>query len=191
MKTKIVSTIVYLSITFSSFGQYRMVEGEIGFGLPLYRAELQGETNATFLPSSIFGELGFNIPGSHFSPGVQIYIGGWEVDIPDYLGTSDDLTVRRGLRSIMPVFDYNFNEIKNFIRPFAGFGIGYAQLEYETIWTHVDNDSNGKIIFAPRIGVEFWSRARLTLSYHMTTIKDFNSLNLNIGFVFGGGKIKE
>ena len=180
MKTRVILIVAFFSITFSSFGQYRMVEGEIGFGLPLYRSKLQDETNAIFAPSAIFGELRFNIPGSHFSPGVHIYIGGWEVN------TSDNSTRKRNINAIMFVCDYNFNEIKNFIRPFTGFGIGNAQLFDGSLstWT------SGKFIISPRIGVEFWNRARLTLLYHITQ-KDYGSLNLNIGFVFGGGKIKE
>jgi hypothetical protein len=80
--------------------------------------------------------------------------------------------------SLNTVFDYNFNEIKGVIMPFAGSGVGFVDLNGSAI-----------LFVSPRIGFEVWNRLRFSLGYNLTS-RLYSGFVVKLGFVFGGGKQK-
>jgi hypothetical protein len=99
----------------------------------------------------LYGELRFNIPNSHLSIGNQLYITSWTVT------GYETSKVKYSTVAFNAIFDYNFNEIKGILLPFAGSGIGLANLDKSSIF-----------YVSPRIGVEVWNRLRFSFGYNLT-----------------------
>lgn len=78
--------------------------------------------------------------------------------------------------------DYNFRKGSR-ISPFVG---AVAGASFRDALNDVLYPSSGTSpIFAPRAGIEFWNRWRLTYTLGFTH-RGFNNQELSIGFVFGG-----
>jgi hypothetical protein len=172
---KVLLLIVFISaysILFAQKQQYKLVEGELGISMPFGMRKIYGEQTIDRYPG-LYGELRFNIPNRHLSIGNQVYITSWEVTGYEMYKTRYSTTVL-----FNTIFDYNFNEIKGFILPFAGAGIGMANI----------NDY-AKLYISSRIGLEFWNRARFSIGYNLTNIAG-SSFVCKLGFVVGGGKQK-
>ncbi|MDR1182392.1 MAG: hypothetical protein LBL13_10495 [Bacteroidales bacterium] len=163
--------IVIYSAVFAQKQQYKLVEGELGLSMPFGMPATYGEESLEISPG-LYGEIRFNIPNRHLSVGAQLYITGWTVT------GYDTYTSKRNTIALNTVFDYNFNEIKGFLLPFAGFGIGLANL----------NESS-ELYISPRIGVEVWNRLRFSFGYNFTAYS-YSGFVVKLGFVVGGGKKK-
>jgi hypothetical protein len=170
---KIALFMVFISI-YSSLSaqtqQYRLVEGEFGVSLPFGMPKVYEEQSIDIYPG-LYGEIRFNIPNRHLSIGTQLYITSWDIIA---LG----MTQNHHTSAFTTVFDYNFNEIKGFLLPFIGSGIGLASLDETAI-----------LYISPRIGVEVWNRVRFSFGYNLTD-SSYSSFVCKLGFVFGGGKRK-
>lgn len=92
--------------------------------------------------------------------------------------------------------DYNFRKCKH-ISFFAGLGAGIALIQNGKSLkrpdpesaTYIDGAEGNSFCIMPRIGMEFWDRIRLTLSYKYED-KANRHLGLYLGFVIGGGNKK-
>jgi hypothetical protein len=151
--------------------QYKLVEGELGVSMPFGMSATYGEETRELYPG-LYGEIRFNIPDRHLSIGTQLYVTGWTVT------GYETFTSKRNTVALNTVFDYNFNEIKGFLLPFAGSGIGLANL----------NESS-ELYISPRIGVELWNRLRFSFGYNWT-VRSYDGFVVKLGFVVGGGKKK-
>jgi hypothetical protein len=171
---KILLFIVFISIysiVFAQKQQYRFVEGELGVSMPFGIPQVYGEQTTKLYPG-LYGELRFNIPNRHLSIGTQLYLAGWEI-------TGYDIYKRKcNTVALNTVFDYNFNEIKGIIMPFAGSGIGLADL-----------NRSSTLFVSPRIGFEVWNRIRFSFGYNLTD-RSYSGFVVKLGFVIGGGKKK-
>jgi hypothetical protein len=162
--------IVIYSAAFAQKQQYRLVEGELGVSMPFGIPATYSEQSMEISPG-LYGEIRFNIPDRHLSIGTQLYLAGWTVK-------GYDVSNKRNTVALNTVFDYNFSEIKGFLLPFAGSGIGLASL----------NESS-KLYISPRIGVEVWNRLRFSFGYNITN-RLYSGFVVKLGFVAGGGKKK-
>jgi hypothetical protein len=151
--------------------QYKFAEGEFGVSMPFGMSAIYGEESREIYPG-LYGEIRFNIPNRHLSIGAQLYLAGWT--ITGY----DTYVSKRNTVALNTVFDYNFNEIKGFLLPFVGSGIGLANL----------NESS-ELYISPRIGVEVWNRVRFSFGYNYTA-RSYDGFVVKLGFVVGGGKKK-
>ena len=159
------------STVFAQKQQYKLVEGELGVSMPFGIPHVYGEQSMEIYPG-LYGELRFNIPDRHLSIGTQLYITGWTVTGYD---THEN---KYNTIALNTVFDYNFNEIKGFILPFIGSGIGLANL-----------NEDSELYISPRIGVEVWNRIRFSFGYNLTA-RSYSGFVCKLGFVIGGGKKK-
>lgn len=92
--------------------------------------------------------------------------------------------------------DYNFRKYKNFTF-FAGIGTGIGFIQNgeslkrphpdQSLYT--DGAEDRTFCIMPRIGLEFWDRIRLTLSYKLED-KANRHFGIHLGFVIGGGNKK-
>jgi hypothetical protein len=162
--------ILFCSTAFAQKQQYRLVEGELGVSMPFGIPDVFGEQTEDIYPG-LYGELRFNIPNRHLSIGTQLYLAGWEI-------TGYGRKYEYHTLAFNTVFDYNFNEIKGIFLPFAGSGIGLANLDGSSI-----------LFISPRIGVEVWNRIRFSFGYNLTAYS-YKGFVVKLGLVFGGGKKK-
>jgi hypothetical protein len=163
--------ILIYSAVFAQKQQYRLVEGDVGASMPFGMPAIYGEQTVDIYPG-LYGELRFNIPNRHLSVGTQLYLTGWTVTGYEVYTSNCHTTVFNA------VFDYNFNEIKGFLLPFAGSGIGMASL-----------NGDASLYISPRIGIEAWNRIRFSFGYNLTS-GPYKGFVVKLGFVFGGGKKK-
>jgi hypothetical protein len=174
MMKKIILSIIFIlaySIIFAQKQEYKLVEGEFGVSMPFGIPKVYGEQTQELYPG-LFAEIRFNIPNRHLSIGNQLYLAGWTVT--GYEVFKD----KYNIVALNTVFDYNFNEIKGIIMPFAGSGIGLADL-----------NSASTLFISPRIGFEVWNRLRFSFGYNLTA-RSYSGFVVKLGFVFGGGKRK-
>jgi hypothetical protein len=175
--------ILIYSATFAQKQQYKLVEGELGGAMPFgwTTTPLPTGVQSKGLGYGLYGELRFNLPNRHLSIGTQVcfWFAGTIVTVTDYS------TARYNSRECIAqgtVVDYNFNEIKGFLLPFVGSGIGLASVS--------DNDdASARPYISPRIGVEVWNRLRFSFGYNLTHY-EYSGFIIKLGFVFGGGKKK-
>jgi hypothetical protein len=166
-----ISFILIYSTAFAQKQQYKLVEGELGVSMPFGIPHVYGEQSTEIYPG-LYGELRFNIPNRHLSVGTQLYIIGWTV-------TGYEVYEEKyNTIALNTVFDYNFNEIKGFLLPFIGSGIGLADLNRLSV-----------LYISPRIGIEAWNRIRFSFGYNLTN-RSYSGFVVKLGFVVGGGKKK-
>ncbi len=152
-------------------------EGEVGVG-GIFESDgyYRGNTVPGF---SIFIEGRHNFRNSAMSIGLQGFFGQWDrKDLP--IADAGPGPFNERLRPLMVTIygDYNFRRWKN-VSLFAGGGVGGAYFTGHS-WS-----SNRYILFSPRIGVELFSRFRLTVDLK-TTVSDYTFFGINAGYVFGG-----
>jgi hypothetical protein len=163
--------ISFYSIIFAQKQEYRLVEGEFGVSMPFGIPKVYNKQTQELYPG-LYSEMRFNIPTRHLSAGIQLYVAGWTVTGHEMFESKYNTV------TLNTVFDYNFNEIKGIIMPFAGSGIGFADL-----------NSKATLFISPRIGFEVWNRLRFSLGYNLTA-RSYSGFVVKLGFVFGGGKLK-
>ena len=90
----------------------------------------------------------------------------------------------------LAVADLNILRSKGF-SIFAGVGVGYGMLinDFKNVKHIKDVDKLGCFCVMPRVGIEIAHHFRASL-YYKQLKKEQNHFGVNIGIVFGGGKIK-
>lgn len=90
----------------------------------------------------------------------------------------------------LAVADVNFLRTKG-VSFFVGVGVGYGMLisDFQKVSQIKDIDKLGCFCVMPRAGLEIAHHVRATL-YYKQLKKGQNHYGLNVGVVFGGGKIK-
>ena len=102
--------------------------------------------------------------------------------------------------NLLALADYNINRGDK-VSFFCGVGVGFAGFELSapsdvvpSIYHLTNRTFVGKksasFCFMPRVGVEFFNRLRLSVEYKIEE-KANSNIAFNIGFAFGGGKIKD
>ncbi|MDR2911824.1 MAG: hypothetical protein LBV38_00770 [Alistipes sp.] len=135
----------------------------------------------------LFLELRHNIPDTPFDVGIQGSLNQFDRDNLVIEGRSGS-SVHIMPRLAVVYGDYNLRKWRR-VSLFGGVGLGYANIFTQT---HVPgylvyNSSHEKFLaFSPRIGAEFFNRARLTLDCKIVS-KNYSFLWASLGFVFGGG----
>ncbi|MDR3246970.1 MAG: hypothetical protein LBT50_11150 [Prevotellaceae bacterium] len=166
---RITLLIVFISLYSCLFAQqYKRVEGEIGLSLPFGIPKVYSKQSLEISPGAYL-EIRFNIPNSHLSIGSQFYATSWIVK-------ANDQKEKYHTYAMSTVFDYNFKEIKGFLLPFAGSGIGFGNL-----------NNSSELFVSPRIGIECWNRVRFSFGYNLTS-SSHSGFVCKLGFVIGGGK---
>ncbi len=95
--------------------------------------------------------------------------------------------------STMTFLDYNYRR-NRYITPFAGLGVGVAEIDhyfphaYEDGSIQDDKSFTRSAILCPRFGFKFCNYGRLTLDYRWMD-KRYSYFSLNLGVVFGGKHI--
>jgi hypothetical protein len=149
----------------------------------------------------IIGGYGLN----KFDPLTGIYVAARYnyADVPFDLGmeyTDNDFYNRKGdyyfkSQNLKVMSNYNFYKWKNFT-PFVGLGAGLAWITlHDEFYKGQANYGEGQgYIVSPRIGVEAFEHARLTLEYDFYPgigyqyFKYSHHLEIKLGIAFGGGK---
>ncbi len=78
---------------------------------------------------------------------------------------------------------------------FAGLGLGIGYIDDETLplyhdysddeWSDNETAAFNQFLFSPRAGIELWDRLRLSVDWRFMSRKEYSTMGLNIGFMFG------
>ncbi len=159
------------------YGNVRRFEGEAAIGI-IFEAE-RGYGKAPGFSGLIEGR--WNIPGSRWDLGAQLFAGRWK----KHYGPIADGGPNPYIETMKPLTftifgDYNFRQGRD-VSIFVGHGPGLTYL--------MDNGPfrmNRYLAFSTRAGVELRRRYRLTFDYKIIGDKA-RIFGIGAGYVFGGG----
>lgn len=161
------------------------VEGELRTGFTYPLAAVDGYQNLLHF-GMVGAELRYNFRNLPMDAGVEmIYTMACRQSLVD---ENDKLPLR--IWTISLTGDYNFNQSEPFSW-FAGVGIGPAQrLVTSPFFGYYEDIPIVGAVFSPRVGIELWNQLRIMLCAHITS-RDFNSLEVSVGYAVGGRPRKE
>lgn len=133
----------------------------------------------------------FNLNSSPFDIGIQFAIGQF---------SRSDGVHSYGVRYVPSMIcscDYNFRISKAFT-PFAGLGIGLSDSSSDMLMNdeifgkeYIGKISGTSLIVYPRVGIEFIEHIRLNIGYKCYFDRYHNAFLIGVGFVIGGGSVKQ
>ncbi|MBR3302735.1 MAG: outer membrane beta-barrel protein [Bacteroidales bacterium] len=140
-------------------------------------------------------ELRYNFQNLPIDLGIQYSLSMVNRKYEKTLYYDPDPTTRSKSSNLLLIGDYNFNR-GNKVSVFVGLGTGLAKFEdsapaeESALGRVFIGDRRYSFCFMPRVGVEFFNRLRLSVEYKIEE-KANSNIAFNIGFAFGGGKIKD
>lgn len=148
-------------------------EASVGFTQPIGRFV----SDSWRLVHAFALEARFNLPRQPLDFGFEYYFG----KTPRQ---HEGLEWKARVMGYSLFMDYNFRRGMKFA-PFVGAGIGLGSCK-NVNGTSVGPEGN-RMLFSPRIGVEFFRHVRLT-AYARFAGRSYNHLGLSLGIVLGGGR---
>lgn len=178
-KYKLIWMFMLCSVPFISLSQQRVraLEFELGGGY-----SVAAKNNKSLGAGQFFMELRNNFQDSEFDFGIQLCVAGTINGELNNKGKYNPKLDETGTY-LLPVVDYNFLRVGK-ISYFVGSGIGMMQ-------SRVNDQTYGSLCVMPRAGIECFHHLRMTLDYKWNPRGEYNYAGINIGVVFGGGRIKK
>ena len=189
MKQFFLCAVIAASVSGSAFAQNLKVnpfEFEVGAGMSI--GSKYGLDKAVPGPNS-YMEARLNLFDTPWDLGVQTSLGA------AFRKQNDQLYNATNKFGITVFTDYNFRN-KGMVSPFIGLGVGRTAIvnsypAFGADGTAVTAKSaQPAFVLNPRMGLELFDHLRLSVEYKFTFQKESSYMALNLGYTFGGGRMK-